>query len=269
MNIRNRLIPTLGIFSARKERCLPFQTIGETVKYLNERQSLFISALAFGVSENRFSPKIIGQRQRRAEDINRFGWEKITYREDLRGTDAQPSTGAGKTDFLDTFFTGASLCELASFAMFDGLSGVSKENLDFRVVSMNVFFNKENLSGAGAFYREVYGYHAFVKITDTATGEQIFIDPTYGQINSQYAGRFLIFSPSEIGSYYQTRAKQEFQMFPEKRNLSVDDLTDVSSRRAVELEYLADLYAITDSTYSRITRTLDPNTKVSLTTQNS
>lgn len=152
-------------------------------------------------------------------------------------------------------FTGSGLCVMAVFGLHDGLIEHIGRHLTIKVKAMRIWFNKEGFGGAGGFYRELYGAHAVLEVSDPITETSVFIDPTYGQVSSLWKGKFLIFQPEEIGDFYQTGVEELPEgnySCPDKQPLAQADLLNITDERDEQLKYLEGLMGITRTEYSQL-----------------
>lgn len=172
MESQSNIITPSEIIVKGKEREL---TNLEQLRYfLKERQALF---------ENRLANLTISERRP-------IGWQQI--RADETGTEKfieTPSYG---------LFTGAGLCGFASGGMIEGLSP-NLAGIELHALQMDTDIYAEDWDKTE---RRIGHPHVIVSAQDKE-GEVLYIDPTYGQIDHQEAGKIMISTRDELRGRYQ------------------------------------------------------------------
>jgi hypothetical protein len=159
-------------------------TMKELVDFLKIKGPLYFSALS----------QITGAG-------NRFGWQKISKWEDgaTRKIDAEPrSEGA--------VFTGRVICNFASFALYDGLKS-KLENVDLDVVSIYTDFRAEDWDKP--YEQRQEWDHVVVKATLKETGEIVYLDSTYRQIDHRAVGSILTIPEYRFKDFYRDRKSRQ------------------------------------------------------------
>lgn len=128
---------------------------------------------------------------------NSFGWQKISKWEDgaTRKVDAEPRTEGA-------VFTGRVICNFASFALYDGLKD-RLVDIDLDVVLIYTDFRKED-------WDKTYGQmqewdHIIVKATSKITGEVVYLDSTYRQIDHGAEESVLAIPEDKFNDFYRDR----------------------------------------------------------------
>lgn len=132
---------------------------------------------------------------------NSFGWQKIFQCEDgtIRKVDAEPRSKG-------SIFTGRSICNFASFALYDGLSS-KVEKIDLDVVRLYSDFGAEDWNNPDHQMQE--WDHEIVKVKLRDSGLIFYLDATYKQINHGIEEPILIIPENELNSYYKDRQMRE------------------------------------------------------------
>lgn len=183
----------------------------------------------------------------------------MTIQRPFLSTLAAISNGKGwETIGGKTVFTGSGLCVPSAYALLDGMHTQIDPTLSAHVWQLDIYFNKEYVGGAGAFYRELFGSHFIFQIMKIPSGESIFIDPTYGQVCFPRAGEFLIIKPELLAQYYQTEAKEDahWERDPMKRPVEIEDLKEVTNEKETQIEYLEKEKVITRGSYNLLVQSL-------------
>ncbi|MCX6717549.1 MAG: hypothetical protein NTU76_02645, partial [Candidatus Taylorbacteria bacterium] len=134
-------------------------------------------------------------------DGNSFGWQKISQWED--GTTRKIGTNPRSEGSI---FTGVSICNFASFALYDGLSR-KLQSIDLDVVKLYSDFRAEDWNNPNHQPQE--WDHELVKITLRDTGEIFFLDPTYKQINHNVEEPILVVPENKLTEFYKDRQKRQ------------------------------------------------------------
>lgn len=177
------------------------------------------------------------------------GWEHIGKYHDTGRIEALPTEDPSEK----TVFTGATLCALANIALFDGLKEILPAGIDLSLKRMLTFFNKESYFG-GLKYHEVFGDHGLLAMEDKETGKILYIDPTYGQIRHQWAGKFLM-TPS-IEPFYETKTTWEPRLWDTKKPIVPSDLIDSTAEKDAELGYQLNHLMVPESAYQKLVQAI-------------
>jgi hypothetical protein len=145
-------------------------------------------------------------------------------------------------------------CAVATYALHDGLQ--NKPGYRASAKGMEVFMNREYVTGVGGFYKPAYGFHTLLTAED-ANGASVAVDPMYATLNPAWDGAFLITDVSQLGDYYQTSTDKGVIPSPWKREstktpLLPGHLIDITGQKAQQLVYLKDVFSMSDAGYQAL-----------------
>ena len=181
MRIESNVLKTLPVVERKHER---IGTITELINFLKIRGPLYFNALSVisGVG-------------------NSFGWQRISKWEDgaTKKIGAEPRSNKA-------IFTGGTICNFASFALYDGLKS-KLENIDLDVVQIYTDFRAEDW---GESYQQIQEWdHVIVKATARDTGEVLYLDPTYRQIDHRVEETVLTVPGDRLNNFYKDRQNRQ------------------------------------------------------------
>jgi hypothetical protein len=168
----------------------PINTLADIKQRLNQRQSGFF---------NRFIEVATAA-------LPNTGWERIqalhtgrvvktTFRDEF---DAFSSPGVTFADQPGVRFTGKGFCPVISGVLYTALASSVGENIRVSLGNIETDMNRENWGREDYNLSSTKKNHAAVKATDLVTGEVMYIDGSYGQVDYQYAGEISTFSEREF-----------------------------------------------------------------------
>lgn len=150
-------------------------------------------------------------------------------------------------------FTGATLCVFTSYALHEGLIARVDPSFSLATNVTNIFMNK--IVEGSLCPKEAFGYHAFVELKHPKHGT-LYVDPTYGQLDKRWTGKFLFTTPETIGQYYKTTSLKWFTRgtlpSADKVPLMSSDLRDISSEKNEQLAYLEKDMGITKTGFDKL-----------------
>ncbi len=151
-------------------------------------------------------------------------------------------------------FTGAGLCAVATYALFDGLKAWIDPAFSLGVKGMHIFMNKEYVGGVG-MYKEAFGFHSILEVAHPDEGF-MYVDPTYGQLNKVRAGKFLFTLIPTLGDHYKTTDDGGLMLGwrygNHMRPITVADLYDVTEQKDKQLLYFEKTLGITRPAFNRL-----------------
>lgn len=161
---------------------------------------------------------------------------------------------SGNHGYEGGVFTGAGLCAVAAYALFDGIKAWMDPAFSLGVKGMHIFMNKEYVGGVG-LYKEAFGFHSILEVVHP-NEEAIYVDSTHGQLNKAWAGKFL-FSPAlALGNWYKTTDEGGLMLGwrygNHKRPITAFDLYDVTDQKEKQLAYFEKTLGITRPGFNRL-----------------
>lgn len=148
----------------------------------------------------------------------------------------------------DALFTGAQLCEFASYALQEALSIVAP-SLEFDTVPLET--SNEAESWDHSKHKLYTGPHTVVKATDMVTGQIAYFDPTYKQIDSRFEDSVLVFTEEEFPKYFRSARNPQENKF----KLRYDQQSNLASKES-KIRYLEKTKGITHDHYQQLVQTL-------------
>lgn len=156
-------------------------TVDDLKGHIRRRERLFLSRLG----------SISLSMSKQPGDIT--GWEDISNGNGL----IRKKTGIPSQDGI---FTGSGLCFIASFALLEGLS-LTTNSFSFDQAGFFTDMHAENW-GNDRYNIQPLG-HYIVRATQQDSGEKVFLDPTYAQVDHRAAGRIAIIGEDQLNHYYR------------------------------------------------------------------
>ncbi len=171
------------------------KTIVDLAEHIKKRNGLFMSRLAA------IATRIYG------------GWLSIS--QDQEGKIVKQPVGP----FENALFTGKNFCQLGAYALEEGLSRLNKEDkFGIKVVELDTDQNAENWDRKD--YQGKPAKHDIVQVTEKHSGEVVYFDPTYGQVNHTRSGEIVIIKETDINRFYKGKGED-----------MKDTIVDISSRK--------------------------------------
>lgn len=137
-------------------------------------------------------------------------------------------------------FTGKGLCDLASFALQEGLSQKLPDHFSLRVVSVLTDMNGENWKFDTRHNTDME--HYILEAHDHNTGNKSYYDPTYGQVHADLSGQIIAIAPEELEKRY-------------KRMHGTIEVKDVMARKEEVITALKK-YGLTNDDYTTLVETV-------------
>src|SRR5258706_663105 len=174
-------------------------TLSDVKAFLHRRQSLFLGIFA-GMGVDSKSPngwEMI--KESPSGTVNKKSDLLSVAQYDLEGKTRRFSLRPGVT------FTAKDRCDALSSILYVALYNSIGTNLSVEVVDLETDMARENWDNQDYQLDSTPNNHTVLRIVDTTSPEKstMFVDPTYGQIDSSFINSFLIIPEDEFGDYYR------------------------------------------------------------------